>query len=68
MYLALGKTRQALADLDRVLELKPDFYSARLQRGNIYLKQAKLAEAEEDFRTVVSISFQHKALTLNSFF
>lgn len=54
MYLALGRTRQAVADLDRVLQLKPDFYTARLQRGNILLKQAKLDEAEEDFRVVVS--------------
>ena len=55
VYLALGKAKFALLDLDRVLELKPDFTSARLQRGNVLLKQAQFEKAEADFRDVVSI-------------
>jgi len=55
VYLALGRTRQAISDLDQVLKLKPDFYTARLTRANIYLKQAKLDKAEEDYRIVVSV-------------
>lgn len=55
VYLALGKAKFALLDLDKVLELKPDFTSARLQRGNILLKQAQFIRAEADFRDVVSI-------------
>lgn len=54
VYLALGKAKFALLDLDRVLELKPDFTSARLQRGNVLLKQAQFEKAEADFRDVVS--------------
>lgn len=57
VFLALGKARQAVADLDKVLQLKPDFNSARLQRGNIYFKQAKLNEALSDYQQVVSIFY-----------
>ncbi|XP_050455607.1 dnaJ homolog subfamily C member 3 [Cataglyphis hispanica] len=55
VYLALGKAKFALLDLDKVLELKPDFTPARLQRGNILLKQAHFDEAEIDFRDVLSV-------------
>lgn len=57
VYLALGKAKFALLDLDKVLELQPDFIPARLQRGNILLKQARFDEAELDFRNIVSLSF-----------
>jgi len=53
VYLALGKAKFALLDLDKVLELKADFTPARLQRGNILLKQAHFDEAENDFHDVV---------------
>ncbi|XP_069676051.1 dnaJ homolog subfamily C member 3 [Periplaneta americana] len=53
VYLALGKSKFALQDLDKVLQLKPDFTSARLQRGNVHLKQAQLNEAKEDFKKVL---------------
>ncbi|GCB85162.1 hypothetical protein scyTo_0025884, partial [Scyliorhinus torazame] len=55
VYLAMGKSKSALPDLSKVIELKPDFTSARLQRGNLLLKQGKLDEAEEDFKKVVSL-------------
>jgi len=53
VYLALGKSKFALMDLDRVLQLKPDFTSARLQRGHVHLKQAQLNEAREDYKKVL---------------
>lgn len=53
VYLALGKAKFALLDFDKALELKEDFTSARLQRGNILLKQAQFDEAEADFLDVV---------------
>lgn len=55
MYLALGKAKNALSDLDKVLELKPDFTAARLSRGSVHLKQANFDLAQLDFRNVVSI-------------
>uniref|UniRef100_A0A3P8XBZ7 DnaJ homolog subfamily C member 3 n=1 Tax=Esox lucius TaxID=8010 RepID=A0A3P8XBZ7_ESOLU len=54
VYLAMGKSKSALPDLSKVIELKPDFTSARLQRGNLLLKQGRLDEAERDFKKVVS--------------
>ncbi|XP_012275173.1 dnaJ homolog subfamily C member 3 [Orussus abietinus] len=48
IYLALGKSKMALLDLDKVLELKSDFMVARLQRGNILLKQAEFEAAKID--------------------
>lgn len=56
VFLAMGKSKSALPDLSRVIELKPDFTSARLQRGNLLLKQGRLDEAESDFKKVVSIA------------
>ncbi|OAD55922.1 DnaJ like protein subfamily C member 3 [Eufriesea mexicana] len=54
-HAAVGKAKFALLDLDRVLELKPDFTSARLQRGNVLLKQAQFEKAEVDFRDVLAV-------------
>ncbi|XP_037095751.1 dnaJ homolog subfamily C member 3a [Syngnathus acus] len=55
VFLAMGKSKSALPDLSRVIELKPDFTSARLQRGNLLLKQGMLDEAEDDFRKVLKV-------------
>lgn len=54
VYLALGKSRSALPDLNKVLELRPDFTAARVQRGNVLLKQGLLQEALKDFQLVVN--------------
>uniref|UniRef100_A0A8C6VGI4 DnaJ homolog subfamily C member 3 n=1 Tax=Naja naja TaxID=35670 RepID=A0A8C6VGI4_NAJNA len=53
VYLAMGKSKAAIHDLSRVVELKQDFTSARLQRGHLLLKQGKLDEAIEDFEGVL---------------
>ncbi|RAH48383.1 DnaJ and TPR domain protein [Aspergillus brunneoviolaceus CBS 621.78] len=47
-YLSLGKNSQALADFDRVLQLKPGFESALLQRSRLRAKSADWAGALED--------------------
>uniref|UniRef100_A0A8C9RAR4 DnaJ homolog subfamily C member 3 n=1 Tax=Scleropages formosus TaxID=113540 RepID=A0A8C9RAR4_SCLFO len=60
VFLAMGKSKSALPDLNKVLELKPDFTSARLQRGNLLLKQGKLSDAEEDFKKVLKSSPSEK--------
>ncbi|XP_061524634.1 dnaJ homolog subfamily C member 3b isoform X1 [Phycodurus eques] len=56
VFLAMGKSRSALPDLTRAVQLKPDFLAARLQRGNILLKQGNAQEARDDFEAVVSAS------------
>ncbi|XP_034970370.1 dnaJ homolog subfamily C member 3 [Zootoca vivipara] len=53
VYLAMGKSKAAIRDLSKVVELKQDFTSARLQRGHLLLKQGKFDEAEEDFKRVL---------------
>uniref|UniRef100_A0A8C8S2G3 J domain-containing protein n=1 Tax=Pelusios castaneus TaxID=367368 RepID=A0A8C8S2G3_9SAUR len=53
IYLAMGKFRSALPDLSKAIELKPDFL-ARLQRGNILLKQGNTEEAKQDFEAVLN--------------
>lgn len=54
VYLAMGKSKSAIPDLDRVVKLKPDFTAARTQRANVLLKQGQLDGAYDDFNAVVS--------------
>ncbi|XP_028853777.1 dnaJ homolog subfamily C member 3b [Denticeps clupeoides] len=56
VFLAMGKSKSALPDLTRAIQLKPDFLAARLQRGNILLKQGSTQEAREDFQAVLERS------------
>ena len=53
VYLALGKSKPALEDLNQVIQLKPDFQSARLQRGGVLMKQGFLDEAHIDLEWVL---------------
>lgn len=55
VYLALGKSKNALADFDQVLNKKPQFTPARISRGTIHLKQGDYDLAQLDFYNVVSI-------------
>nr|ATU82884.1 secreted Fis1 TPR C containing protein [Pristhesancus plagipennis] len=49
VYLAMGKPKFAILDLNKVLEIKPDFTGARYQRAQVLLKQGNLDAAKEDF-------------------
>lgn len=49
VYLAMGKAKFAILDLNKVLELKPDFTGARYQRAQVLLKQGNLKTAKDDF-------------------
>ncbi|KAH0624487.1 hypothetical protein JD844_031973 [Phrynosoma platyrhinos] len=60
VYLAMGKSKAAIRDLSKVVELKQDFTSARLQRGHLLLKQGKFDEAEEDFKRLLQSSQSDK--------
>ncbi|XP_038126260.1 dnaJ homolog subfamily C member 3b [Cyprinodon tularosa] len=59
VFLAMGRSRSALPDLTHAIQLKPDFLPARLQRGNILLKQGNTQEAREDFEMVLRGSADH---------
>ena len=52
----MGRSKSALPDLDKVITMKPDFVSARLQRGNIHLKQGTFEDARRDIEGVLDIS------------
>ncbi|XP_068611868.1 dnaJ homolog subfamily C member 3b [Brachionichthys hirsutus] len=53
VFLAMGKSKSALPDLTKAIQLKPDFLAARMQRGNILLKQGNTQDAREDFEAVL---------------
>lgn len=55
VYLAQGRARAALEDLNKVLEIQPDFIQARSQKGNILMKLGRLDEAHIELEKVVSI-------------
>lgn len=55
VYLAMGKSKAAIPDLDKVVELKADFTSARVQRGIVLLKQGEVDAAENDFNSVLAV-------------
>jgi len=53
VYMALSRSRPALADLDKIIKLKPDFLKARQMRGGLLLKMGRLDEAHIDLENVV---------------
>merc|ERR1719464_600201 len=54
VFLALSRSRPALADLDKVIQLKSDFGKARLQRGSVLLKMGRLDEAHIELEKLLS--------------
>ncbi|KAF2679144.1 DnaJ-domain-containing protein [Lentithecium fluviatile CBS 122367] len=48
-YLSLGKTQQAQHDFDKVLELRPGFKGALVQRAKIRARKADWAAARKDY-------------------
>ncbi|CBX97978.1 hypothetical protein IAQ61_010081 [Plenodomus lingam] len=48
-YLSLGRTTQAQHDFDKVLELKPGFEGALVQRAKIKARKADWAAARKDY-------------------
>eukprot|EP00128_Syssomonas_multiformis_P013713 Colp12_sorted_trinity150504_noHs@28745 len=59
VLLALRRTKQAVQDLDAVVNLKPDFNQAWLQRGKLLLQVGRFDAAEHDYRHVLSISSEN---------
>jgi len=53
VYMALSRSKPALADFDKILQLKPDFIKARQQRGSLLVKMGRLSEAHIDLENVV---------------
>ncbi|KAF9583932.1 hypothetical protein BGW38_008078 [Lunasporangiospora selenospora] len=47
-YMTLGRNHQAVSDFTKILELKPDFRQALLQRGKIHTKTGDFEKAKQD--------------------
>jgi len=60
VFLALSRSRPALADLDKVLQLKSDFIQAKAQRANVLLKMGRLDEAHIDAENVLRKDPEHE--------
>ncbi|XP_037791582.1 dnaJ homolog subfamily C member 3-like [Penaeus monodon] len=60
VYLALGRSRPGLQDLDEVIKLKPDFTAARAQRGGVLVKLGRLEEAHIDLEHVLRKDQNHE--------
>jgi tetratricopeptide (TPR) repeat protein len=54
-YLALGRDREAEADLKKVLEMKPDFARAHRAIGQIHLDSGKTEEALRSFAKALEL-------------
>merc|ERR1712018_436839 len=54
VFLALSRSRPALADLDKVIQLKNDFMAARIQRGSVLIKMGRLDEAHIELEKVLA--------------
>merc|ERR1712223_1686967 len=63
VYLALGRSRPALADLDKVIQIKNDFLSARVQRGSVLTKMGRLDEAHIELEKVLAKDHKHEEAT-----
>lgn len=50
-YLQLGRMEKAISDFDKVLEIKPGFEAALLQRANIKAKHGDWEAARKDYTT-----------------
>lgn len=47
-YLSLGRTNAAVEDFSKILDLKPDFEKALMQRARIYAKEGDFELAQKD--------------------
>ena len=59
--LSLGRTTQACSDFDKVLQLKPGFEGAHIQRGKIRARNGDWPAAKEDFVIVGGKAVQELA-------
>lgn len=49
-YLSQGRHQLALSDFSRLLQLKPDFHQAHLQRARILTKEGEFEEAQDELK------------------
>eukprot|EP00053_Salpingoeca_punica_P019735 m.201838 g.201838 ORF g.201838 m.201838 type:complete len:492 (-) comp17712_c0_seq2:3486-4961(-) len=54
VYLAMGRSRNAIKDFDTVLQMRPDFTQARTKRAELQLKSGMFKAAEEDYKLLLN--------------
>jgi tetratricopeptide (TPR) repeat protein len=54
-----SSSQSALDDLDKVLELKPDYLQALIQRGNVLAALGRFKDARTQYQQVLSLSPGH---------
>lgn len=59
-WLALGKSKAALPDLNKSIKLKEDFTPAILSKASIYLKQGHMDDALKYYKKVLVLDAQNK--------
>ncbi|KAL3309207.1 DnaJ subfamily C member 3 [Cichlidogyrus casuarinus] len=64
-YLASGKTKSAIPDLEKTIELKPDYYPAFKARANANLKTGEFLKAKEDFSKLEAYDAAYSKSGLN---
>jgi protein O-mannosyl-transferase len=55
------REQRALAAYDRALQLRPNLWQARNNRGSLLLRQGRLREAELDLRQALALSGGHRS-------
>ena len=58
-YRSLGKHGLAIADYDRVIELRPDYADAYNNRGNAYYDKDEYGQAITDYRKAIELKADH---------
>jgi tetratricopeptide (TPR) repeat protein len=64
-YSELGNYRQAIEDLNRAIEIKPDYVMAYTSRGVAYIYLGNYRQAIEDFNRVIAIRPNYPEAYLN---
>jgi len=64
IYLRQQKLKEALADLNSALSIKPNFEAVVDQRAKLNLRLGHCVQAEEDLKNLQKLSPQHKDLEL----
>ena len=55
VFLRQNKLKEALNDLNKALQIKPDFDSVLLQRGKLHIRLGRCEEAERDLLQIRSL-------------
>eukprot|EP00008_Paramoeba_atlantica_P009121 CAMPEP_0201481076 /NCGR_PEP_ID=MMETSP0151_2-20130828/5402_1 /ASSEMBLY_ACC=CAM_ASM_000257 /TAXON_ID=200890 /ORGANISM="Paramoeba atlantica, Strain 621/1 / CCAP 1560/9" /LENGTH=538 /DNA_ID=CAMNT_0047863107 /DNA_START=107 /DNA_END=1723 /DNA_ORIENTATION=- len=58
-----SNANSALSDLDRVIELKPDYLQALIQRGNVLMSLGRFKDSRAQYQQVLSLSPGHALTT-----